>query len=109
MFHSTSTLMKSNYADYQDNLENLIKLLQEFNEEHWANYFQKSLELLYVGKPQKSIYHSLAAFGGMGSVTDSLTFTGANNQEVKLGFKLTASLFNECKLKRSFLKRIIEQ
>lgn len=48
MFHTTSTLMKSNYADYQDNLENLIKLLRVYNEEHWANYFQKSLELLYV-------------------------------------------------------------
>ena len=45
----------------------------------------------------------------MGSVNDSLTFTGANKQEAKLGFKLTTSLFNECKLKRSFLKRIIEQ
>ena len=108
MFQMTSTFMKSNYVDYQDNLENLIRLLREYNEEHWANYFQKSLGLLYIGKPQKSIYHSLAAFGGMGSVNDSLTFTGANNQEVKLGFKLTACLFNECKLKRSFLKRIIE-
>ena len=68
--------MKTDYSDYQNNLEELVELLRTYNEDYWANYFRKSLELLYKGKPQKSIKHSLGAYGGMSSFNDSLYFMG---------------------------------
>ena len=100
--------MKTDYSDYQNKLEKLIELLRDYNEEHWANYFRKSLELLYKGKPQKSISHSLGAYGGMGSFNDSLTFTGASEQDAKLGFELRTNLWPVCKSKRSIIKRAME-
>lgn len=100
--------MKTDYINYQNKLEELLKLLRTYNEGHWASYFQESLELLYKGKPQKSIYHSLGAYGGMCSVNDSLSFSGASGAEAKRGFKLKNSLWLESKSKRSIIKRAIE-
>ncbi|MBB1321407.1 DUF6966 domain-containing protein [Shewanella sp. SR43-8] len=101
-------LMKTDYSDYQNILEEILELLRTYNEDHWANYFRKSLELLYKGKPQKSIAHSIGAYGGMGSFNDSLYFTGASEVVTKRGFTLSNNLYLECKLKRNIIKRALE-
>lgn len=100
--------MKIDYSDYKNKLEELVELLRTYNEDHWVSYFRKSLELLYKGKPQKSISHSLDAYGGMGSFNDLLTFTGAPEDKANRGFELRNNLWLECKSKQSFLKRIFE-
>ncbi len=94
--------MKTDYSDYQNKLEKLVELLREYNEDHWANYFQKPLEFYVKGKPQKSIAHTLGAYGGMCSFNDSLYFTGASEVEAKRGFELSSNLYLECKSKREY-------
>ena len=100
--------MKTDYSEYQNILEEILELLRTYNEDHWANYFRKSLGLLYKGKPQKSIAHSLGAYGGMGSFNDSLCFTGASEIVANRGFSLSNILYLECKSKRSMIKRALE-
>ncbi|WP_281213493.1 DUF6966 domain-containing protein [Shewanella insulae] len=100
--------MNSEYLEYKEILEELYSLLRKYNEENWANYFRKSLELLYKDKPQRSIAHTLSAYGGMGSFNDSLYFSGAADAESERGFYLADHLWTTCKNKRSLLKRILE-
>ncbi|MCO7191305.1 MULTISPECIES: hypothetical protein [unclassified Pseudoalteromonas] len=100
--------MKHDYGEYQIKLERMIDLLHSHDELHWANYFKKSAEFLSKGQPQKSIYHALGAYGGMGSINDCLTLTGASEQDAKLGLQLRHELWLICKSKQSMLKRILE-
>ena len=100
--------MNTKYSVYQNTLEELLILLQKYNEERWAQYFKESLGLLQKGKPQRSIYHSLNAYGGMGSFNDSVFFTGASEKEAKYGLELKEKLWLECKSKKSILKRAVE-
>ncbi|PKG75965.1 hypothetical protein CXF86_03360 [Shewanella sp. GutCb] len=96
------------YPEYQVLLEELIELLRNNNEEHWANYFSKSLGLLYRDRPQKSIAHSLNAYGGMGSFNDSLCLKGASSKTKKRGFQLRHYLWSECRSKHNYFRYLFD-
>lgn len=107
-FKYSEVLVISSYQEYKVVLEELHSLLQQYGEVHWADYFKQSLHLLYQGKPQKSIAHTLSAYGGMGSFNDSLFFTGASQDVSEQGFVLRNQLWVICKNKNSSIKRLLE-
>ena len=89
-------------------LDELLLLLATYNEEYWADYFTASKEYFDAGKPQKSIAHSLGAYGGMSSFSDALYFTGASEAQAKRGFELRETLFKQCKKTQNIFKRLLE-
>lgn len=100
--------MNKEYYTYKETLEELLGLLSKYKEDNWVKYFSKSKSLLDEGKTQKSIFHSLGAYGGMCSFNDALSFNGAPPVDSERGFKLREILWQQCKMKQSFFKRIIE-
>ena len=81
---------KNNEA-YKAKLVETIRFLESNNDEHWCNYFQKSLDLYERGKIQKSIKWTLGAYGGMGSFND----TPSNFDEIR------TSLYSQAKNSKS--------
>jgi len=100
--------MKTDYSEYQNILEELLEMLQTYNEEHWAEHFKESLNLLNNGKPQKSISYSLSAYGGMCSFKDTLLFTGASEDKAKRGFSLSDDLLIVASKEQCLIRRVIE-
>ncbi len=100
--------MNSSYQEYKVTLEELHLLLKKYGEEHWADYFKQSLNLLDQGKPQKSIAHTVSAYAGMGSFNDSLFFTGASKDASEHCFMVKHRLWVICKNKSSIIKRLLE-
>ncbi|WP_444922800.1 DUF6966 domain-containing protein [Microbulbifer sp. DLAB2-AF] len=100
--------MSDKYSAYKLILEELLVLLQEYNEENWFSYFSESMELLENNKPQASIFHSLRAFGGMCSFNDALYFTGAPPDEAQRGYELRELLSQQCRDNENVLKRFFE-
>lgn len=80
--------MKKNCAEYWKLLNELVVLLESYNEPHWADYFSKSKSYFLAGYSQKSIYHTLGAYGGMCSFSDSVSFTGAPKEVYERGLEL---------------------
>ena len=102
------SIMDMKYQHYRETLEELLEILGSHSEEGWCNYFSESLSYLNNGAPQKSIVHSLGAYGGMGSFNDELSFTGAPIDVAQRGFELRDILWTQCKINKSLLRRIIE-
>ena len=100
--------MDSEIKIYSDILDELLLLLENYNEEHWYNYFSESKSMLDAGKAKKSAVYSLKAYGGMCSFSDELYFTGASEKEAARGFELRGLLWNQSQKVRNKLKRFWE-
>jgi hypothetical protein len=100
--------MNRNIEIYAEILEELFGLLEKYNEENWVKYFTESKRLLDRGKPQKSIAHSLGAYGGMCSFNDELYFAGATPKEASRGFELRDELWKQSKKSQNIIKRVLE-
>lgn len=100
--------MEKNYAEYWKLLNEIISLLENYNESHWADYFMKSKHYFLAGYPQKSIFYTLGAYGGMCSFSDSLSFTGAPKEIYERYLVLREEMYLCAGENRSFLLRFLE-
>lgn len=62
-------------------LTRFLELLEVAQEDHWSNYFQKTIDLCNDGKIVKAKKHFRGAFGGMGSFTDTCFYNFLSETE----------------------------
>ena len=101
-------MLSRDYGRYENILKELCALLKEHNEEQWFEYFTKSADLLNKGRPQKSISHTLGAYGGMCSFNDDTYFTGADFDVANKYIQLKEQLLKTCQENRSLIRRALE-
>jgi hypothetical protein len=75
-------------------LDRFVLLLESYHEEHWHAYFRKAREMMERGECEAAKRAIRAAYGGMGSISDSLAFNGAPQTIAEEGFELRASLYS---------------
>jgi len=61
-------------------LDELVRLLRTWDEDHWADWVERDRRLIADGHPD-ALGHLLAAFGGMGSLND-LVIDPANGHSI---------------------------
>ncbi|MEQ8579915.1 MAG: hypothetical protein RIC57_08740 [Balneola sp.] len=81
---------------YDQQLEELISLLLQSSENHWAKYFTEALYFYNSGEKNKSYKKVLGAYGGMGSFNDiGLNFI--TNEEVERVLEIKKWLYSYSK------------
>ena len=74
-------------------LDRMLVLLRDYNEPHWYEYFSESGRLLSAGEINRAQKHIRCAYGGMGSFSDALYFTGAPAEVAREGYALRDELY----------------
>ena len=79
-------------AALKEKLDRMLALLRDYNEPHWHAYFSEAAGLLDAGKSVRAKKKILGAYGGMGSFSDALYFTGAPKEIAEEGYALRSTL-----------------
>jgi hypothetical protein len=79
-------------AALRDKLDRMLVLLRTYNEPRWHAYFSEAAELLHAGCVDGAKKKIRGAYGGMGSFSDALYFTGAPKEIADEGYALRSAL-----------------
>ena len=81
----------------ESRLDRFVELLGTYNEGRWHAHFREAQVLMRENRIEQAKQKIRGAYGGMGSISDGLYFTGAPKEIAEEGYTIRGELYTLAK------------